>query len=118
MVTIVALLAGMTVYGSGIELTGLIGVGLVVNVASTLFGAGVLVPDEDAAGRPLMQVPIFVLLFLAPVYVPLSLLNGWIHTVASLQPDDRAAAPPGAASSPARRTRARSRSRAASGSWR
>jgi ABC-2 type transport system permease protein len=27
-----------------------------------------------------------VLLFLAPVYVPLSLLTGWIHDVANLNP--------------------------------
>jgi ABC-2 type transport system permease protein len=35
---------------------------------------------------PLMQTPIFVLLFLAPVYVPLELLDGWIHAVASFNP--------------------------------
>jgi ABC-2 type transport system permease protein len=33
-----------------------------------------------------MQIPIFVGLFLAPVYVPLKLLTGWIHTVASYNP--------------------------------
>ena len=31
-------------------------------------------------------MPVFVLLFLAPVYVPLSLLTGWIHAVASFNP--------------------------------
>ena len=35
---------------------------------------------------PLMQVPVFLTLFLAPVYVPLDLLNGWIHAVASVNP--------------------------------
>jgi ABC-2 type transport system permease protein len=35
---------------------------------------------------PLMQTPIFILLFLAPVYVPLHLLEGWIHGVARLNP--------------------------------
>ena len=34
----------------------------------------------------LIQMPVFVLLFLAPVYVPLSLLTGWIHAVAKLNP--------------------------------
>jgi len=29
---------------------------------------------------------VFVLLFLAPVYVPLPLLTGWIHAVARLNP--------------------------------
>jgi ABC-2 type transport system permease protein len=35
---------------------------------------------------PLMQTPIFILLFLSPVYVPLPLLQGWIHAVAKLNP--------------------------------
>jgi ABC-2 type transport system permease protein len=33
-----------------------------------------------------MQVPIFLTLFLAPVYVPLHLLQGWIHAVATVNP--------------------------------
>jgi ABC-2 type transport system permease protein len=35
---------------------------------------------------PLMQTPVFMALFLAPVYVPLPLLQGWIHAVARLNP--------------------------------
>ena len=35
---------------------------------------------------PLMQMPVFLLLFFAPVYVPLDLLDGWIHTVATVNP--------------------------------
>jgi len=33
-----------------------------------------------------MQFPVFLILFLAPVYVPLDLLSGWIHAVASVNP--------------------------------
>ena len=33
-----------------------------------------------------MQFPVFLVLFLAPVYVPLDLLSGWIHAVASINP--------------------------------
>ena len=33
-----------------------------------------------------MQTPVFLILFLAPVYVPLTLLTGWIHAVASVNP--------------------------------
>jgi len=29
---------------------------------------------------------VFVVLFLAPVYVPLSLLSGWVHAVATVNP--------------------------------
>jgi ABC-2 type transport system permease protein len=35
---------------------------------------------------PLMQMPVFIVLFLAPVYVPLGLLAGWVHAVASVNP--------------------------------
>lgn len=33
-----------------------------------------------------MQTPIFLAIFLAPVYVPLSMLHGWIHAIASVNP--------------------------------
>jgi ABC-2 type transport system permease protein len=33
-----------------------------------------------------MQTPTFLALFLAPVYVPLDLLQGWIQAVASVNP--------------------------------
>jgi ABC-2 type transport system permease protein len=31
-------------------------------------------------------MPVFLILFFAPVYVPLSLLTGWIHAVATVNP--------------------------------
>jgi ABC-2 type transport system permease protein len=86
LVTIASVLAGMEVHGNGIEISGLVGVALLVNIASTLFGAGVSLRAKTLQAGPLMQIPIFVGLFLAPVYVPLTLLNGWIHTVASYNP--------------------------------
>jgi ABC-2 type transport system permease protein len=85
-VTIAALLAGMDVNGGGIELVGLVGVALLVNLTATLFGAGVSLRTKTLQAGPLMQIPIFVGLFLAPVYVPLKLLTGWIHTVADYNP--------------------------------
>ena len=33
-----------------------------------------------------MQMPVFLILFLAPVYVPLALLAGWVHAVAHVNP--------------------------------
>jgi ABC-2 type transport system permease protein len=35
---------------------------------------------------PVMQMPVFLVLFFAPVYVPLDLLSGWIHGVAVVNP--------------------------------
>lgn len=38
---------------------------------------------------PVMQFPVFLVLFFAPVYVPLALLSGWIHAVATVNPVTR-----------------------------
>jgi ABC-2 type transport system permease protein len=35
---------------------------------------------------PAMQMPAFLLLFLAPVWVPYDLLTGWVKTAASANP--------------------------------
>jgi ABC-2 type transport system permease protein len=84
--TVVALVAGMEVGGGGVELVGLYGLALLVNLAATLWAAGVAMRVRSIQGGPLMQFPVFLILFLAPVYVPLSLLSGWIHAVASVNP--------------------------------
>jgi ABC-2 type transport system permease protein len=84
--TAVALIAGMEVGGSGVDLFGLYGLALLVNVAATLWAAGVAMRVRSIQGGPLMQFPAFLILFLAPVYVPLELLSGWIHAVASVNP--------------------------------
>jgi len=82
----VALLAGMQVDGSGVDLVGLFGLAILVNLAATLWAAGVALRVRSIQGGPLMQMPVFLILFLAPVYVPIDLLSGWIHAVASLNP--------------------------------
>jgi ABC-2 type transport system permease protein len=85
-ITTVALLAGMDVLGGGIDLFGLYGLALLVNLAAALWAVGVALRVRSIQGGPAMQVPVFLTLFLAPVYVPLDLLSGWIHGVASVNP--------------------------------
>jgi ABC-2 type transport system permease protein len=51
-----------------------------------MWAAGVAMRVRSIQGGPLMQFPTFLVLFLAPVYVPLSLLSGWIHAVAAANP--------------------------------
>jgi ABC-2 type transport system permease protein len=82
----VALITGMSVSGDGIDLVGLVGLALIVNVAAGLFAAGIALRFRTIQAGPLMQTPVFLILFLAPVYVPLSLLSGWIHAVATVNP--------------------------------
>jgi ABC-2 type transport system permease protein len=84
--TAVALVAGMNVDGSGVNLFGLYGLAVLVNLAATMWATGVAMRVRSIQGGPLMQFPVFLILFLAPVYVPLGLLSGWIHAVASVNP--------------------------------
>jgi ABC-2 type transport system permease protein len=85
-ITVAAVIAGMQIDGSGVDLAGLVGLALLVNTAATLWGAGVSFRTKTVQAAPAMQIPIFLILFLAPVYVPLDLLRGWIEAVASWNP--------------------------------
>ena len=85
-VTVVALLAHMQVGGNGVELFGLYLLGLLLNLAGALWAAGVAMRLRTQQAAPVMQMPVFLVLFFAPVYVPLGLLQGWIHGVASVNP--------------------------------
>jgi ABC-2 type transport system permease protein len=85
-VTIAALLAGMQVDGDGAQLVGLVTLGLLLNIAAVLWGTGISMRFQTLQAGPVMQIPVFLILFLAPVYVPLELLRGWIHSLASINP--------------------------------
>jgi ABC-2 type transport system permease protein len=89
LVTAVALLAGMQVGGDGVDLAGLYGLALLLNLAAVLWAAGVAMRLRTMQAGPIMQMPVFLVLFFAPVYVPLALLEGWIHTVATVNPVTR-----------------------------
>lgn len=84
--TAVGLAAGMKVGGSGVDLFGLFALGLIFNQIGLLWACGVAMRFRSVQAGPLMQTPVFMALFLAPVYVPLPLLHGWIHAVARLNP--------------------------------
>ena len=84
--TAIALVAGMEIGGDGVELFGLYGLAVLVNLAATLWAAGIATRIRSLQAGPLMQMPVFLILFVAPVYVPLDLLSGWIHAVASVNP--------------------------------
>jgi ABC-2 type transport system permease protein len=86
MLTVVALAAGMKVGGGGVDLVGLYGLALLVNAAGFLWSCGVAMRLRTMQAGPLMQMPVFLTLFFAPVYVPLHLLHGWIHAVARANP--------------------------------
>jgi ABC-2 type transport system permease protein len=82
----IALATGMQVGGDGVELGGLIGLALLVNVAAFLFAAGVMTRLRTLQAAPAMQLPLFMILMTAPIYVPRNLLEGWISSVAKINP--------------------------------
>jgi len=85
-VTAVALIAGMKIKGTGIDLVGLYTLAVLINIAFLLWACGVAMRFQSVQAGPIMQTPVFLILFFAPVYVPLSLLQGWIHGVALANP--------------------------------
>ena len=84
--TVTALAFGMQIGGNGIDLFGMYGLAVIFNVVGLLWACGVAMRFRSVQAGPLMQTPVFLILFLAPVYVPLALLHGWIHAVARLNP--------------------------------
>jgi ABC-2 type transport system permease protein len=86
LLTVVALVAGMEVGGSGVDLFALYALALIVSIAGTLWATGVAMRFRTIQAGPVMQLPVFLALFFAPVYVPLDLLSGWLHAVASVNP--------------------------------
>jgi ABC-2 type transport system permease protein len=85
-VTIAALIAGMQIDGNAAQLVGLISLALLLNMAACLWGTGMALRFQTLQAGPIMQIPIFLLLFMAPVYVPLNLIKGWVNTAASYNP--------------------------------
>src|ERR1700744_1163652 len=84
--TAVALVGGMNIAGSGIDLVGMYTLAILVNITATLWASGVALRIRSIQAGPLMQLPLFLILLPAPVFVPLSLLSGGIHAVAAVNP--------------------------------
>jgi ABC-2 type transport system permease protein len=84
--TIVAVVAGMEVGGSGVDLFALYTLAVLVNFCGLLWSAGVAMRLRTLQAAPLMQLPIFLSLFFAPVFVPLDLLAEWLRVVAHVNP--------------------------------
>jgi ABC-type multidrug transport system permease subunit len=85
-VSAVALATGMRVTGDGVDVFGLYGLAALLTLVGFGWAAGVAFRFRSIQAGPLMQTPVFLILFLAPVYVPLGLLKGWIHAVAGVNP--------------------------------
>jgi len=86
LLTVIALTVGMGVGGSAVDLFGLYALAAIVNFAALMWAAGIALRIRSIQAGPLMQTPVFLIIFLAPVYVPINLLSGWVESVASVNP--------------------------------
>jgi ABC-2 type transport system permease protein len=85
-VTVAALIGGMEVPGQGVDLFGLLILGMLVNICGILWASGVAMRLRTEQAGSLIQIPVFLALFLAPVYVPVDLLHGWVQALAEINP--------------------------------
>src|SRR5262245_63587946 len=76
----------MNVCGGVVDLVVLYLLAALVNFCGFFWAGGIAFRFRSIQAGPLMQMPVFLLLFFAPVYVPLDLLGGWIETVATFNP--------------------------------
>lgn len=86
LLTVVAFAVGMNVMGGPVDLVGLYFLAALVNFCGFFWAGGIAMRFRTIQAAPLMQMPVFLILFFAPVYVPLELLQGWIEGVASVNP--------------------------------
>jgi ABC-2 type transport system permease protein len=82
----IALVTGMEVSGNGVDLAGLLLLAFIVNVAAFFFAAGMMLRFRTMQAAPAMQIPTFMILMTAPVYVPRDMLQGWIEFASEINP--------------------------------
>jgi ABC-2 type transport system permease protein len=86
LLTVVAFAVGMNVSGGAVDLVGLYALAMLVNFCGFFWAGGIALRFRTIQIAPLMQLPVFLVLFFAPVYVPLDLLQGWIEGAATVNP--------------------------------
>ena len=85
-VTVVAVLSGADITGGGADLLGILLIAVMLNFAATLFASGLAMRFRTLQAAPLIQLPAFLIIMTAPVYVPRDLIEGWVATVADVNP--------------------------------
>jgi ABC-2 type transport system permease protein len=85
-VTTLALTTGASINPTVADAASLIILIALVNSAALLFAAGVAMRMRTMQAAPLIQLPAFLVIFTAPVYVPRDLLEGWVAAVADFNP--------------------------------
>jgi ABC-2 type transport system permease protein len=82
----VALATGMDIKGGPLDIAGILGLMALLNLATMLYALGISLRLQSSAAGMLVTVPVFILLFLTPVFIPRGQLSGWLKTAADYNP--------------------------------
>jgi len=85
-VTVVAVATGAEITGSVGDLLEILLIAVMLNFAAVLFASGLAMRFRTLQAAPLIQLPAFLIIMTAPVYVPRDLIEGWVATVADYNP--------------------------------
>lgn len=85
-VTIVAVATGAEITGSVGDLLEILAIAVMLNFAAVLFASGLAMRFRTLQAAPLIQLPAFLIIMTAPVYVPRELIEGWVATAADYNP--------------------------------
>lgn len=83
---VIGLLLGMNVRGQFIDIVGLICLALLLNLLACFWGCTLGLRFRSSDGSMLAGSTFMTLLFMAPVFVPITLLVGFVQSVARVNP--------------------------------
>ncbi|NLT05594.1 MAG: ABC transporter permease [Solirubrobacterales bacterium] len=86
LLTALGLLVGVEIAGGVAQVVGMYALAMLMTLTALLWAAGIALRFRSLQAGPLMQTPVFLIIFIAPVYVPLNLLTGWVHAAATVNP--------------------------------
>jgi len=78
--------AGARLSDGVVGLVPLYAAGLGIAAAGTGWGLGLAYRFRDMRGAAIMQLTLFIALFLTEAQTPLTVMTGWLHTVARINP--------------------------------
>jgi ABC-type multidrug transport system permease subunit len=82
----VALATRMPVNGDPLDIAALVALALLLNLATTLYGTGVALRFQSASAGALVLIPVYMVLFMTPVFTTRENLNDWLEKVAGVNP--------------------------------
>lgn len=86
LVMLIGLVGGMTIPGGLTGVVCLLIATIGTAVLGSMWGMGLAYRFKSMAAAPLMQLGVFVLVFLSATQVPMNGLSGWLHSFARVNP--------------------------------